>query len=57
MAKIAGYEIQADVNSAFVRKNEINHLVGRNKRLHQTLGEERYPPIEEALCWMYEAAA
>lgn len=57
MAKIAGYEIQVDVNSVFVRKNEINHLVGCNKRLHQALGEESYPPIEETLRWMYGAAA
>lgn len=57
MAKIAGYEIQVAVNSAFVRENKINHLAGYNKRLHQALGEESYPPIEETLRWMYEAAA
>ena len=57
MAKIAGYEIQVAVNSTFVRENKINHLVGCNKRLHQTLDEESYPPIEGTLRRMYEAAA
>ena len=55
MAKIAGYEIQVDVNSAFVRENEINHLVGCSQRLHQAIGEQRYPSIEETLRWMYES--
>lgn len=55
MAEIAGYEIEVKVNPDFVRQNEIKRLAGSNKHLHETIGVQQYPTIEETLRWMYES--
>ncbi|QFZ17856.1 NAD-dependent epimerase/dehydratase family protein [Saccharothrix syringae] len=55
MAAIAGYEIEVEVNPAFVRANEVVRLVGSRERLVATLGEEPVIPFEKTLEWMYSA--
>jgi GDP-6-deoxy-D-talose 4-dehydrogenase len=55
MASIAGYQIEVDVNPAFVRANEVVRLVGSRKRLVETLGEQRVIPLAETLEWMLSA--
>ena len=54
MENIAGYKINVQVNPKFVRANEIKRLVGSNKKLHEVIGIQTYPPIEETVRWMYE---
>ncbi|MNP50187.1 GDP-6-deoxy-D-talose 4-dehydrogenase [compost metagenome] len=55
MAEIAGYEIEARVNPAFVRPNEVKRLQGDDSRLRTAIGEfDRYP-LQDTLRWMYEA--
>ncbi|ONI82027.1 GDP-mannose 4,6 dehydratase [Saccharothrix sp. ALI-22-I] len=55
MAAIAGYEIEVEVNPAFVRANEVVRLVGSRERLVDTLGDEPLIPFEKTLEWMYSA--
>jgi nucleoside-diphosphate-sugar epimerase len=57
MASIAGYEIEVDVNQAFVRPNEVVRLVGSRQRLVDTLGDEPPIPLSETLRWMYTAGS
>ena len=56
MENIAGYKINVQVNPKFVRANEIKRLVGSNKKLHEVIGMQTYPPIEETVRWMYEGS-
>ena len=56
MSRIAGYEIKVEVNPAFVRHNEIKRLIGSNRLLHEMIGEQHHPSIEETLRWMYESS-
>jgi nucleoside-diphosphate-sugar epimerase len=55
MATIAGYEIEVQVNPAFVRANEVVRLVGSTARLHAQLGEPTHIPLADTLRWMYQA--
>lgn len=55
MARIAGYEIEVEVNPAFVRANEVVRLVGSRERLVRTLGDEPAIPLARTLEWMYSA--
>jgi len=55
MATIAGYEIDVQVNPAFVRANEVLRLVGSRQRLVETLGDEPAIPLINTLRWMYSA--
>jgi nucleoside-diphosphate-sugar epimerase len=55
MARIAGYEIEVRVNPAFVRANEVKHLVGSNARLHTLTGFAPSIALEDTLRWMYSA--
>lgn len=55
MNKIVGYEIEVNVNPAFVRENEIKRLVGSTKKLEEAIGTMRNIEIEETLRKMYEA--
>lgn len=54
---IAGYEIQVQVNPAFVRAGEVITLCGDPTCLHQLVGEWNVPAFEETLRWMIEAPA
>lgn len=52
---ITGYKLQVEVNSAFVRANEVKTLCGDNSRLRTLLGTWDTPPLEETLRWMLMA--
>ena len=53
MASIAGYEIEVQVNPAFVRASEVVRLVGSRRRLIDTLGAQPVIPLAETVEWMY----
>ncbi|HYS35420.1 MAG TPA: hypothetical protein VEO01_07255, partial [Pseudonocardiaceae bacterium] len=53
MASIAGYEIEVQVNPAFVRASEVVRLVGSRQRLIDTLGAQAVIPLAETVEWMY----
>ena len=55
MAEIAGYEIEARVNPAFVRANEVKRLQGDVTKLHNLLGPLDHIPLQATLRWMFEA--
>jgi nucleoside-diphosphate-sugar epimerase len=55
MGAIAGYEIEVQVNPAFVRANEVVRLTGDNRRLQSVVGTIEPPPLEQTLRWMYQA--
>ncbi len=55
MAEIAGYEIEARVNPAFVRANEVKRLQGDARKLRGAIGEFEAIPLRETLQWMYES--
>lgn len=55
MGEIAGYEIEARVNPAFVRANEVKRLCGDSTRLRSAIGEFEVIPLRETLRWMYES--
>ena len=53
MEDIAGYKIEKRVNPAFVRRNDVNRLVGSNARLEGLTAERAAVPLRETLDWMY----
>ena len=55
MADIAGYRIEARVNPAFVRANDVLTLVGSNAHLTATIGPIEQVPLATTLRWMYAA--
>lgn len=55
MNEIAGYEIDIQVNPAFVRPNEIKRLVGSVDHLTSLIGTIKPRPIRDTLLSMYEA--
>jgi len=54
MAEIAGYEIEARVNPAFVRANDVKRLQGDASKLFRTIGGVANIPLKETLRWMYQ---
>lgn len=56
MAEIAGYEIEARVNPAFVRANEVKRLQGDAGKLRRVIGEYGVIPLRDTLRWMYADA-
>lgn len=54
MNRIAGYDIKVTVNPAFVRKGEIELLVGSRQRLEGLVGPCPWRPLEETLGWMFQ---
>ncbi|MFK7733395.1 MAG: GDP-mannose 4,6-dehydratase [Pseudomonadales bacterium] len=54
MNTIAGYEIEVDVNPAFVRANDVLRLVGSNEKLFSLVGDIERTPFVETLEWMYK---
>ena len=55
MNETAGYEIDVQVNPAFIRPNEIKRLVGSVDRLTSLIGTIKPRPIRDTLLSMYEA--
>lgn len=55
MGEIAGYEIEVQVNPAFVRDNDVLQLTGSNRKLAAAIGELAPTPLHETLDWMYRA--
>jgi nucleoside-diphosphate-sugar epimerase len=55
MADIAGYEIAVQVNSAFLRRNEVKRLLGSAAKLERAIGPLQRISLEETLRWMYTA--
>lgn len=51
---IYGRSIQVEVNSAFVRANEVRTLCGDASRLRRIIGDWATPPLEQTLRWMAE---
>lgn len=49
---IAGYQIDVQINPAFVRQNEIRMLIGDNGRLKKLIGDWKSINIENTLRWM-----
>lgn len=56
MGEIAGYEIEAKVNPAFVRANEIQRLRGDNRLLRTLVHSAPQTPLRDTLAKMYSAA-
>ncbi len=54
MNRIAGYEIKVELQQDLLRKNEINRLVGDNRKLKTLIGFAPATPIGETLRRMYE---
>ena len=55
MSAIAGYQIDVQVNPAFVRANEVLTLVGNNDKLTSVISRVAPTPLPETLRWMYQA--
>lgn len=55
-SEITGHQIEAAVNPKFVRQNEIDFLVGDNRRLCEALPDWQPIPFRETLRWMLGAA-
>ncbi|MET3761220.1 GDP-mannose 4,6-dehydratase [Sphingomonas sp. UYEF23] len=53
--RIAGREIDVQVNPAFVRANEVKLLKGSREKLQRVIGPLAMPPLEETLRWMIES--
>ena len=52
VAKIVDYDINIQVNPAFIRANEVRSLHGSAKRLQGIIGEWESPALFETLKWM-----
>ena len=53
MNKISGYTIKVQVNSAFVRKDEIKSLTGSNKKLINMIGQIEQKEFKNTLQDMF----
>lgn len=50
--EITGHRIEIQVNSKFVRENEVKVLKGDNRRLMEVIGNYSIPSLKETLIWM-----
>ena len=57
MTELAGYEIQVNINPAYVRKNEIKSFRGSNAKLIKSIGNIEIIPLKETLRWIYESSS
>lgn len=55
MSGIAGYQIEVQVNPAFVRAKDVLTLAGSNHKLTSVIGQLAPTPLAETLRWMYQA--
>ena len=56
MRKIAGYEIEVNINTSFIRQKDIKSLCGSNQLLSNLVGENSPIGLSETLEWMYQGA-
>ena len=49
---LTGHDIEARVNPAFVRANEVHRLCGSPGLLESRIGALSHPPLEDTLSWM-----
>ena len=52
LTQITGHRLRVNVNTAFVRNNEIHRLCGFPAKLENCIGHLSYPTLEETLKWM-----
>lgn len=52
MASITAYRPEVKINSAFIRPNEIQRLLGDSTKLEQVVGTISWPKISDTLSWM-----
>lgn len=57
LERLAGYRMETEVDPAFLRSNEIRHLVGSPTRLEGLVKLPPRPALAETLEWMYRAPA
>jgi nucleoside-diphosphate-sugar epimerase len=55
MEEIAGYQIEVQVNPAFVRQSEVKTLIGSSEKLRALLGDLEVIPMSDTLRWMAQA--
>lgn len=55
--ELAGYQIQIEVNPAFVRANEVRILVGNPDKLHHCIGDLPAIELRQTLQWMLNSEA
>lgn len=55
MSSISGHSMEARVNPAFVRANEVERLQGDNSKLRELIGEVSVISLNTTLRWMYAA--
>jgi len=55
VSQLSGLEFQVQVNSAFIRPNEVLSLWGSPARLEDVLGPINRIPLEDTLRWMLDA--
>ena len=55
MKEIAGYQIEVEVNKAFVRKDDIKSLTGSPKKLFSLIGDVEQKDFKDTLREMFEA--
>lgn len=56
MNLIAGYEIKVTINPGFVRKEEVELLIGSRQRLDDLVGTCSWRSLEDTLEWMFKSA-
>lgn len=56
LKRITGHDLQVNVNSDFVRANEVHRLCGNPAKLEACIGPLQHPPLEETLRWMLSAS-
>ncbi|MFH7766361.1 NAD-dependent epimerase/dehydratase family protein [Acinetobacter sp. BSP-28] len=54
MREISGHNPEIKVNPAFVRANEVQRLVGSNKKLDNMIGKLSMIPLHNTLQWMFK---
>lgn len=57
MESISGHRMEIQINSAFVRPNEVRSLVGNNQKLFDLIGETPVFKFEDTLRWMLDSPA
>ena len=54
ISQLSGHQLAVEVNSAFVRANEVRTLLGSRDKIERVIGPLRLIPFEETLRWMLQ---